>query len=210
MPRLLLIEDDPDQRRLRALLLENDGRLIEAFPEKALHRIWKAQHFSWWMTSMLHVAPDASDFDRLRQLGELQSVVESEAGRRFLAEQTRDLALVQGRAEQAPGGGGTVLAGQFGVPEHDVHRLRTTDPEDGVGELHAGRMGRFQISGKNAGDQPVFIDDHIDAEVHPGQAGHVLNGGGLLVLHRSNFVIAYRFSFIINTAYETVNTAIIS
>ena len=38
------------------------------------------------MTSMLHVAPDASDFDRLRQLGELRSVVESEAGRTYLAE----------------------------------------------------------------------------------------------------------------------------
>ena len=42
------------------------------FAETALHRIWKAQHFSWWMTSMLHVAPDATDFDRLRQLGELR------------------------------------------------------------------------------------------------------------------------------------------
>ena len=74
------------ERALSALLLENDDRLLQQFPEKALHRIWKAQHFSWWMTNMLHVAPDASDFDRLRQLGELQSVVESEAGRRFLAE----------------------------------------------------------------------------------------------------------------------------
>ncbi|MDY0911193.1 4-hydroxybenzoate 3-monooxygenase, partial [Microbacterium sp. CFBP9034] len=45
-----------------------------------------AQHFSWWMTSMLHVAPVASDFDRRRQLGELRSVVESDAGRTFLAE----------------------------------------------------------------------------------------------------------------------------
>ena len=74
------------EKALRALLLENDARLVEAFPETASHRIWKAQHFSWWMTSMLHVAPDASDFDRLRQLGELRSVVESEAGSRFLAE----------------------------------------------------------------------------------------------------------------------------
>jgi p-hydroxybenzoate 3-monooxygenase len=74
------------ERALRALLLEGDSRLLEAFPETALHRIWKAQHFSWWMTSMLHVAPDASDFDRRRQLGELRSVVESEAGRRYLAE----------------------------------------------------------------------------------------------------------------------------
>lgn len=74
------------ERALRALLLENDDRLIDAFPATALHRIWKAQHFSWWMTNMLHVAPDASDFDRLRQLGELRSVVESEAGSRYLAE----------------------------------------------------------------------------------------------------------------------------
>jgi p-hydroxybenzoate 3-monooxygenase len=71
---------------LQALLRNGDSALLEAFPEKALKRIWKAQHFSWWMTSMLHVAPDASDFDRLRQLGELRSVVESEAGRRYLAE----------------------------------------------------------------------------------------------------------------------------
>ncbi|HEY6800255.1 MAG TPA: FAD-dependent monooxygenase, partial [Agromyces sp.] len=74
------------ERALRALLLDRDDRLLTAFPETALRRIWKAQHFSWWMTSMLHVAPDASDFDRLRQLGELRSVVESEAGRTYLAE----------------------------------------------------------------------------------------------------------------------------
>ncbi|SDG58137.1 4-hydroxybenzoate 3-monooxygenase [Microbacterium pygmaeum] len=71
---------------LQALLLDDDSRLLEAFPETALKRIWKAQHFSWWMTSMLHVGPDATDFDRLRQVGELRSVVESEAGRRYLAE----------------------------------------------------------------------------------------------------------------------------
>jgi len=71
---------------LEGLLREGDDRLIQAFPESALRRIWKAQHFSWWMTSMLHVAPDASDFDKLRQVGELRSVVESEPGSRYLAE----------------------------------------------------------------------------------------------------------------------------
>ena len=73
-------------RALRALLLDNDERLIDTYAERALRRIWKAQHFSWWMTSMLHTVPDASDFDRMRQLGELRSVVESEAGRAYLAE----------------------------------------------------------------------------------------------------------------------------
>ncbi|MCE7482161.1 MULTISPECIES: 4-hydroxybenzoate 3-monooxygenase [Microbacterium] len=73
-------------RALRALLTENDERLIDGYAEQASRRIWKAQHFSWWMTSMLHTAPDASEFDHLRQAGELRSVVESEAGRSFLAE----------------------------------------------------------------------------------------------------------------------------
>ncbi|MFT4210983.1 MAG: 4-hydroxybenzoate 3-monooxygenase [Microbacterium sp.] len=71
---------------LRALLLERDDRPLDRYAEVASRRIWKAQHFSWWMTSMLHVAPDASDFDRRRQLGELRSVVESDAGQTYLAE----------------------------------------------------------------------------------------------------------------------------
>ncbi|WP_062379451.1 4-hydroxybenzoate 3-monooxygenase [Demequina pelophila] len=73
-------------RALEALLVRSDAGLLDGFADAARDRIWKAQHFSWWMTSMLHVAPDASDFDRERQLGELRSVVESEAGRTYLAE----------------------------------------------------------------------------------------------------------------------------
>jgi len=59
---------------------------LERYEERALKRIWKAQHFSWWMTSMLHSTPESSDFDRRRQLGELESVVSSEAGSTYLAE----------------------------------------------------------------------------------------------------------------------------
>jgi p-hydroxybenzoate 3-monooxygenase len=73
-------------RALDGLLNHSDETLIDGWADLARKRIWKAQHFSWWMTSMLHTVPEASDFDRLRQLGELRSVVESEAGRRFLAE----------------------------------------------------------------------------------------------------------------------------
>ena len=71
---------------LTALLHDGDERPLDAYEEVALRRIWKAQHFSWWMTSLLHVAPDATDFDRRRQLGELRTVVESEHGRAYLAE----------------------------------------------------------------------------------------------------------------------------
>lgn len=73
-------------RAIAELLVRGDERPLDAYPEVASRRIWKAQHFSWWMTSMLHVAPDASEFDRRRQLGELRTVTESEAGRRYLAE----------------------------------------------------------------------------------------------------------------------------
>src|SRR5579875_1515413 len=71
---------------LQELLRNGDAALIESYEKTVLPRIWKAQHFSWWMTSMLHRAPDATEFDRLRQLGELRSIAESEAGRRYLAE----------------------------------------------------------------------------------------------------------------------------
>jgi p-hydroxybenzoate 3-monooxygenase len=81
------------ERALRALLIDGDEGPLDRFPEVASRRIWKAQHFSWWMTSMLHTAapagagaPGASDFDRRRQLGELRMVTQSEAGRRYLAE----------------------------------------------------------------------------------------------------------------------------
>lgn len=73
-------------RALRALLAEVDDRLIDEYAELALKRIWKAQHFSWWMTSMLHQLPESGEFDRRRQLGELRSVTDSEAGRTYLAE----------------------------------------------------------------------------------------------------------------------------
>jgi p-hydroxybenzoate 3-monooxygenase len=71
---------------LEAFVSRGERAELDAYPEVALRRIWKAQHFSWWMTSMLHTVPDATEFDRRRQLGELYSVVESEAGRRYLAE----------------------------------------------------------------------------------------------------------------------------
>ena len=73
-------------RALVALFTEGDERLLDAFPETALGRIWKAQHFSWWLTSMLHVTDDASEFDKRRQLGELRSIIDSEAAQTYLAE----------------------------------------------------------------------------------------------------------------------------
>lgn len=73
-------------RCLESLLAGGDLAAMDSYSDAVLPRIWKAQHFSWWMTNMLHVAPDASDFDRRRQQGELLSLFDSEAGQTFLAE----------------------------------------------------------------------------------------------------------------------------
>jgi len=73
-------------RAIQALIKEGSEALLDEYVEAVSHRIWKAQHFSWWMTSMLHSAPDATDFDERRRIGELTSVVESQAGSTYLAE----------------------------------------------------------------------------------------------------------------------------
>jgi p-hydroxybenzoate 3-monooxygenase len=59
---------------------------LDAYSARALDRVWKAQQFSYWMTSMLHTRAGADDFARARQLGELNSVVSSRHGRSYLAE----------------------------------------------------------------------------------------------------------------------------
>lgn len=60
--------------------------LIESYSEQCLRRIWKAQRFSWWMTSMLHRFPDSSPYDLRLQQAELDYVTTSTAGATALAE----------------------------------------------------------------------------------------------------------------------------
>jgi len=51
-----------------------------------LKRIWNAERFSWWMTSMMHRFPDMSKFDRRIQRAEFAQVVRSKAAAESLAE----------------------------------------------------------------------------------------------------------------------------
>jgi p-hydroxybenzoate 3-monooxygenase len=71
---------------LAAFYSRNDSSLLDAYSPRCLRRIWKAQRFSWWMTTMLHLNPDDSPFDRRRQIAELDNVTSSEAASRALAE----------------------------------------------------------------------------------------------------------------------------
>ena len=60
--------------------------LLERYSEIALRRVWRAEHFSWWMTSMLHRFHDESPFHHRLQLSQLQYVTGSRAAATMLAE----------------------------------------------------------------------------------------------------------------------------
>ncbi len=60
--------------------------LLADYSRTALRRVWRAQHFSWWMTSMLHRFHDGSEFDLKRQLAELDLVTSSRAAATTVAE----------------------------------------------------------------------------------------------------------------------------
>jgi p-hydroxybenzoate 3-monooxygenase len=58
---------------------------LEAYSATCLRRVWRAEHFSWWMTTMLHRHPDDPFMDRLG-VSNLRYVIGSEAAARTLAE----------------------------------------------------------------------------------------------------------------------------
>jgi p-hydroxybenzoate 3-monooxygenase len=71
---------------LERAVLKSDRAALGEYTEQSLSRVWKAQHFSYWMTTMLHQVEGVSEFDVRRQLGELSSIVASQHGSRYLAE----------------------------------------------------------------------------------------------------------------------------
>lgn len=60
-------------------------QLLERYSEICLRRVWRAQHFSWWMTSMLHRVEGSGGFDYRRQLAELDQVTTSRPAAAVLA-----------------------------------------------------------------------------------------------------------------------------
>jgi p-hydroxybenzoate 3-monooxygenase len=70
---------------LAQLFGSGETSLLEGYSEKCLRRVWRVQHFSWWMTSMLHRFGDDPYQQRL-QVSELQYVTSSKAAATTLAE----------------------------------------------------------------------------------------------------------------------------
>src|SRR5580692_4571824 len=71
---------------LRAAVGHGDWDLADAYSDTCLDRVWRATHFSWWMTSMLHVNPEADGFDQQLMLNQLRYVTSSRAAALSLAE----------------------------------------------------------------------------------------------------------------------------
>jgi p-hydroxybenzoate 3-monooxygenase len=69
---------------LTALLAHGRSELADAYSDTALRRVWRATHFSWWMTSMLH--PSGDDFEAQLQLSQLRYVTSSPCAAQSLAE----------------------------------------------------------------------------------------------------------------------------
>jgi p-hydroxybenzoate 3-monooxygenase len=79
-----------DVRRLATALesfyATRSSALLEQYSARGLKRTWRAQRFSWWMTSMLHRHDTGNPFDHRRQLAELEYLVSSKAAMTSLAE----------------------------------------------------------------------------------------------------------------------------
>jgi p-hydroxybenzoate 3-monooxygenase len=71
---------------LVAFFARGDRTLLDGYSRECLRRVWRAEHFSWWMTTMLHKLPGDDPFDLQLQRSQLRYVTTSEAQARALAE----------------------------------------------------------------------------------------------------------------------------
>ena len=79
-----------DVRVLAEALVEwyrsGDAAGLDAYSEDCLRRVWRCEHFSWWMTNMLHLQPGRHEFDVKLQLAQLRHLTTSTAAATMLAE----------------------------------------------------------------------------------------------------------------------------
>ena len=73
-------------RAIAAWYGSGDEALLDAYSETCLRRVWKAERFTWWMTTLLHRFPEEGPFGERIQLAELDYLVGSKAAMTSLAE----------------------------------------------------------------------------------------------------------------------------
>jgi p-hydroxybenzoate 3-monooxygenase len=71
-----------------------DEALLDAYSDACLRRVWRCEHFSWWMTTMLHLPPGGDSFDLQLQRSQLRYLTSSRAQATALAENYVGLATV--------------------------------------------------------------------------------------------------------------------
>jgi p-hydroxybenzoate 3-monooxygenase len=71
---------------LREFYATGNTRGIDAYSERALRRVWKAERFSWWFTSLMHRFPDQTGFDRRMQRAEIDFLKTNAAAQTAMAE----------------------------------------------------------------------------------------------------------------------------
>jgi p-hydroxybenzoate 3-monooxygenase len=74
-------------RAFRGFYQQNRSNWLDQYSAVCERRVWKAQRFSWWMTSTLHRFPEETSFDRQRQIADLDYLTGSRAAMASLAEQ---------------------------------------------------------------------------------------------------------------------------
>jgi p-hydroxybenzoate 3-monooxygenase len=79
---------------LTAWFRHGDCEKLEQYSGTALRRVWKAQRFSWWLTSLLHRFASHSPFERQVQRAELDYIFSSTAASTAMAENYVGLPLV--------------------------------------------------------------------------------------------------------------------
>ena len=73
-------------RALAEHYVEHSDAGIDAYSERCLRRVWRAERFSWWFTSLMHKFPETGDFGQKMQAAELDYLVHSTAASTALAE----------------------------------------------------------------------------------------------------------------------------
>jgi p-hydroxybenzoate 3-monooxygenase len=101
---------------LREFFASGRTHLLEGYSQMCLKRVWRAEHFSWWMTSMLHRFPD-DPFQQRLQRSQLDYVVGSRMAAASLAENYVGLPLPSGLEMLG-------TEDQSRVPFHDQHQRR--------------------------------------------------------------------------------------
>lgn len=71
---------------LRQFFEQGDSAGIEEYSQKALARVWKAERFSWWFSSLMHRYPDQSEFDLKIQIADLEFLRANRAAQQAMAE----------------------------------------------------------------------------------------------------------------------------